>query len=208
MTKSPSKKRGIITLAKYRELQNKRPKASSTSSNPMSSTCSSFTTLSRPSFYQVYLKEQGIDLSSFQSSIFDSYCAPTTITSRISQTLNSKYLYPDRLNTDTPTSSIKIDSKIPLPLVNKNRCVVEDFMFLPSNTEVTILIPKPKKSDQSISIASTINIECYDSFFQFGNSKNTKYLIFSGSIVSSPYYDRVVSNGLTPNEISNALRSG
>ena len=82
-------------------------------------------------FIKFVIKNNGLDLSTYLLSYFQPYTAPKTIASSVSNTLSSKFIYKDK----SQSSSFSYDGEqivmIPLPLVNKNRCIVEDYMKLP-----------------------------------------------------------------------------
>ena len=206
---SVNKRKVKLTLAKYRSLEAKRPKrihkeSSQCESNPSPKhiILPANTTNTVNSTYQIYKRSDGLDLSTFRRQSFSSFESPKTISSSIANTLNSRYIYPESL----VESSDDISSyKIPMPLLNKNRCVVEDVMCLPENTEVTVLIPKPKQKDNLSSIQSNTYVECERSYFQYGNEKNQQYYMYIGYIHSCPNQIYASIDALTLHQINNAL---
>ena len=132
----------------------------------------------------------------FCQQSFMNYKAFKTISSSIANTLNSRYIYHE-----STTLPVENDNcyKIPTPLLNKNRCIIEDVMCLPENTKVTILIPKPKPKDHLTNYQSNTYVECEKSYFQYGNEKN------QGHIHSCPYETYATNNALTLQQINKAL---
>ena len=56
-------------------------------------------------------------------------------------------------------------------------------MILPKNTEVNVLLLKPKKKEKKENLSyATKNmiVECEKLYIQYGNKKNQCYYIFSG----------------------------
>ena len=215
--KAPNKRKAKLTLAKYRENNNKKKKNDPSEpdvNTPVSATapntnnCSQTTSAIRSNSYYIRTESNdGIDLSTFRLVAYRSYIAPKTISSSLSNTLNSKFVY----NINTPTSSSSkedILSKVPYPLLNKNRCVLEDVMTLPEYSEITLLVPKPKRNEKKENLSyvqKNIYVECEKSFIQYGNTKNQRYYIYSGFIHSCPYASRSKNNALNCTEVNNAL---
>ena len=213
-TRSVNKKKAKLTLSKYREQNKKRNKPNSSKpddhdlSQPSSKRkCNNSITTLRNPYYTIHKKSEGIDTSTFRLRYIQSYEAPKNIASSISNTLNSKFIYKDN-TLPSIASSDDENAKIPLPLVNKNRCLIEDFMVLPETSEITVLIPKPKPNE-SLSLAQDdMVVQCPKSFIQYGNEKNQRFYLFHGHVHSAPYFERADINALTCSEINNALKSG
>ena len=211
-TRSVSKKKAKLTLAKFREHGNKRKKANSSceveselSSPPSKRSCNNSITVCPNSFYNIHDKSDGIDLSTFRLNYLKDYKAPKNIASSISNTLNSKFIYKDY----TTASIVNVDddnTKVPLPLVNKSRCLVEDFMKLPEKSEITVLIPKRKCEETSNSGKNKWSVECKKSFIQYGNEKSQRFYLFHGFIHSAPYFEKANINALSYSEINKALK--
>ena len=88
-------------------------------------------------------------------------------------------------------------------LSDKSRCVVEDFMLLPKNKEVILLVPKCSKSRSSI-------IRDLDRFrvTQFGTKRTTKYHVIKGLVKSNIHLYSLLHDDISISQIKYAFKTG
>ena len=114
--KAENKRKAKLTLAKYRSSKTKKAKtvqsqkskkSASTSSQQNSSSTNG---CNKPSSsYHITDKGDGMDLSTFRFGSIQNFKAPKTISSSLSNTLNSKFLYPQsKKQHNLPITTIQI----------------------------------------------------------------------------------------------------
>ena len=256
-----SKKRSILTVQKYRKLNNKRQKTAifldignelNVVSRPPSERCNNARSrndkqLNQSSLtYYIYPSSKGVDLHIIRNDehnvhsskpniasimarasqyrfvhIVDKHTKSTpkkqvakksyrsykdkgSITSVPFQTTISSY-FPviSRLETNNTTKNIYHPMSI---LYGKSRCLVEDFVVLPPNRQVVILIPTTDKNKHTKAILRSLkNSLPLFPIVQFGPKSSIKYYIVSGFVKSNPQYIKCIENTLSKSEVMSAF---
>ena len=101
-------------------------------------------------------------------------------------------------------SSTSIDPRFTVStsslLIDKSRCLVEDFMLLPKDKPVIILLPKLAESRRKF----ISNITRFP-VTQFGTVRSTKYYVIKGFVKSNVKYDACKDSLLTVSEVKSAF---
>ena len=214
MVKSPSKKRAKITLAKFNVLTKQEQSIISVSTDSTTSGVlqerslvnTSSTSVQKTSskvFYHIKKPNEGIDMSSFRSSLLDGYSLCPTILTNISKSTTMRWnMYPLKKSNISLSPISSSWCNVPQELVNKNRCTVEDVMIIAKGTKITLLLPKLPKDGVMTNIHRSLCIDNSKSYLQFGNNRSVKYYVFTGDVVSNPYQERAKCDGITTSEIN------
>ena len=203
MSKSKSKKRNRVTCVDYKKIVRKQTKPSNNraTSNSLSvvpynesnRSKSSITSPTTSSFLYNLLKSapvppsssyiktpcsKGIDLATFRLRFIQTCIPYQNLCNTIARSVASNFeCYP---KSNTIDSIVSNSNSAPIELLNKNRCLIEDYMQLPSGSEVALLVPL--FSTKVNHILKNLNIISDKHNVQFGTDRSKKYLLFSGYI--------------------------
>ena len=131
------------------------------------------------------------------------HVAPNNATNIISRAINSSLIiYSPTLKDKLNRSNSYI---YPCLLMSKRRCVVEDFMVLPANTKICVLLPIPLEEKSITSYMKTIinNEICY---VTFGSSQNQRYYLCTGYIKSNVNYNLLENNSMFTRDVMNSFK--
>ena len=235
MSISKSKKRKHITCDDFKKLNKKAKKAanihtpSSTPSNiPTDHSVVvidyspsivslvidqivSSNTLPSSSSYTKTPSSKGLDLSTFRVPFIKAFDPYSNLCNAITRSASSSFQcfpqYNNSKNTNFLDTHFCTDSEtFPIELLNKNRCIVEDFIQLPAGSEVALLVPL--FSNKVNHILRNVNIISDKHNVQFGTDRSKKYLLFSGYVKSNNKYEEFDRDNISRIDVMNAFRVG
>lgn len=201
----PSKKRSKLTLEKLKVLKKSSSKSTNCNELPSSPPHNLRISTNIPvsTYYKIIKCNKGIDIKTFRRECIINHTAPDNATNIVSRAINSTSI------TYSSALKNKIDRGPNYPesclFTTKRRCVVEDFMLLPSKSRIFVLLPVPLDETKPKSYFKAIikDEKCY---ITFGSSRNQRYYLCSGYIKSNPNYDLLQNDSMFTRDVMKSFK--
>ena len=160
--------------------------------------------------YFKVLPSKGIDIKSFQIPFINSFEPYSNLCNTITRSASFHFIcYPQNnyiKHSTISNSSHSSSNNIPFELLNKNRCLVDDVMVLPSGYEVALLIPLFSNSVEHIMKSVQVISDKHN--IQFGTDRTKKYLLFVGTVRSNNKRYEIENDLVSQVDIMNAFKVG